>query len=297
MPSARVTPLPIAVTVAALALLSWLLTPVTAARAGVAQQYMQINICGNICYAGSNTAGQDVANSAYSHRADIVSINEACGNQLTAAKNALAAKGLTYQAIFGQTIAAGASVLKSGCQGYGNGLLIRYTASSAPADSVDRVMLPDFGEDRMLLCAHIVAPSFRYCVTHLSPGSSTASEQNRNQQAIAVASKVNSYLPTPVVLAGDFNTTPSSYVLDRFYGPYYSGGNGIGPFREVDACASRASQTSTCNEGTESTPFATDPKIDYIFTTDGNFTISDGDATSSVTSDHDPLFGSVIRNF
>ncbi|HEX8092656.1 endonuclease/exonuclease/phosphatase family protein [Jatrophihabitans sp.] len=297
MSGPRVKPLPLAVIAASLALLGWLLTPVTTARAGVAQQYMQINICGNICYDGSDTAGQDIANSAYGHHADIVSINEVCGNQLTAAKNALAAKGLTYQAIFGQTIAAGASVLDSRCQGYGNGLLIRYTASSAPADSAERILLPDFGEDRMLLCAHIVSPSFRYCVTHLTSGSSSTNEQNRNSQAIAVANKVNSYLPTPVVLAGDFNTTPGSYVLDHIYGPYYTGGNGIGHFREVDACSSRTSQTSTCNEGTEYAPFTTDPKIDYIFTTDTNFTISDGDATSSVTSDHDPLFGSVIRNF
>jgi endonuclease/exonuclease/phosphatase family metal-dependent hydrolase len=297
MPGARVKWLPLAVLAASLTLLGWLLTPVRAARAGVAQQYLQINICGNICYAGNDTAGQDIATSAYGHRADFVSINEVCGNQLTAAQTALAAKGATYQAVFGQTIPAGNAVLRGGCQGFGNGLLIRHTASSPPADSVERVALPAFGEDRMLLCAHIVAPSFRYCVTHLSPGSSSASERNRNQQAIAVANKVNSYLPTPVVLAGDFNTTPSSYVLDYFYGPYYSGGHGIGPFREVDACASRASQTSTCNEGTEATPRATDPKIDYIFTTDANFTVSDGDATSSVTSDHDPLFGSVIRTF
>lgn len=297
MPGAKITSLPTAVLVASLTLLSWLLTPVTAAHAGVAQQYMQINICGNVCYAGANTAGQDIANSAYGHGAHVVSINEVCSNQLTAAKNALAAKGVTYQAVFGQTIAAGNSALNSACQGYGNGLLIRHTASTAPADSAERILLPDFGEDRMLLCAHIVAPSFRYCVTHLSPGSSSANEQNRNSQAIAVANKVNSYLPTPVVLAGDFNTTPGSYVLDHIYGPYYTGGNGIGHFREVDACSSRASQTSTCNEGTHDAPFTTDPKIDYIFTTNNNFSISDGDATSSTTSDHDPLFGSVIRNF
>jgi endonuclease/exonuclease/phosphatase family metal-dependent hydrolase len=297
MPGARLPWLPLAVTAAALTLLGLLLTPAPAARAGVAQQYLQINICGNICYAGNDTAGQDIATSAYGHRADFVSINEVCGNQLTAAKNALAAKGWTYQAIFGETIPAPDPVLRAGCQGFGNGLLIRHTASTPPADGVERVPLPAFGEDRMLLCAHVVAPSFRYCVTHLSAGSSGASEQNRNQQAIVVANKVNSYLPTPVVLAGDFNTTPGSYVLDLFYGPYYGDGHGTGPFREVDACASRTSQTSTCNEGTESTPRATDPKIDYIFTTDGSFTVSDGDATSSVTSDHDPLVGSVIRNF
>ncbi|HEV2886967.1 MAG TPA: endonuclease/exonuclease/phosphatase family protein [Jatrophihabitans sp.] len=297
MRGARVTSLPIAAIVASLTLLGWLLTPVTAARAGIAQRYLQINICGNICYAGNNTAGQDIATSAYTHRADIVSINEICRNQLTAAKDALAAKGLTYQEIFGQTIAAGHPVLRSRCQDYGNGLLIRYTAGSAPADSVERVLLPDAKEDRMLLCAHIVAPSFHYCVTHLSPGSSGANEQKRDRQAIAVATKVNSYLPAPVVLAGDFNTTPGNSVLDHFYGPYYGGGHGIGHFREVDACSSRTSQSSTCNEGTHSTPYASDPKIDYIFTSDNHFTISDGDATSSPTSDHDPLFGSVIRTF
>jgi endonuclease/exonuclease/phosphatase family metal-dependent hydrolase len=296
MSGARFKSLPTAVLVASLTLLGWLLAPATAAHASVAQQYMQINICGNKCYSGSNTAGQDIANSAYSHGAHVVSINEICGNQLTAAKNALAAKGLTYQAVFGQTIAAGNSALNSACQGYGNGLLIRYTSSTAPSDSAERILLPDFGEDRMLLCAHIVTPSFYYCVTHLIAGSGSTNEQNRNSQAIAVANKVNSY-PTPVVLAGDFNTTPGSYVLDHIYGPYYTGGNGVGHFREVDACASRTSQTSTCNEGTENAVFATDPKIDYIFTTNNDFTISDGDATSSTTSDHDPLFGSVIRNF
>ena len=92
---------------------------------------------------------------------------------------------------------------------------------------------------------------------------------------------------------GDFNTEPDSASLNPLHHPSYAPGTGSGRFGEADACADRRSTTSTCNEESFSAALD-DQKLDFIFLSSRNWSFNDGDATSSLRSDHDILRGSSV---
>ncbi|MGQ0631775.1 MAG: endonuclease/exonuclease/phosphatase family protein [Sporichthyaceae bacterium] len=268
------------------------------AAAAVQEKYMHLNICGNKCYHGDSQAGNDLAASVRTSGSSIVSLNEICLNQLTRARSVLAEAGLEYQAIFGQTIQATAPALTSRCTGFGNALLVKRNAGAPAVDTVTRELLPDFGEDRLLLCARVIASNHVACTTHLSPGSNAASEKNRRTQVEKVVALLGAKSTLrPITLSGDLNTKPHSYVLDPLYSGSLPGPSSrVRKLLEVDACATRSMQNSKCNEGTHDR-FGTDPKLDYIFVTTNSWSVVDSDATSAVVSDHDPLYGTVTRHF
>lgn len=272
--------------------------PVPPSLAATDERLMQLNICGNVCYEGSDEAGRDIAASIASSGSAVVSLNEVCGNQLTAARDALAAQGRVYDKVFGTTITPGSSALKPACVGFGNGLLVRRVNSSTNVDSVTNDLLPDFGEDRRLLCLRVVSANYTACSTHLSAGSDATAESHRRQQVGRVVEVLRQKLALrPLVLAGDLNTKPGSQTLDSLYDSAFAGPSATSQrLQEVDACTTRTQQTSDCNEGTLST-FGTDPKVDFIFVVRNAWLVRSADATSSVTSDHDPLYATVSRQF
>lgn len=286
--------------VAAAAVLAGTFVVVTGTPAqAVSQTYLQINICGNksSCYNGADSAGVDIANSVINHSAVVVSLNEVCGNQLTAAKNSLSSRGYNYQSIWIENIPAGSSSLATACKGYGNGLLVKFQGAANPADFADRRWSTAGGEKRGQLCAHIVNPDYYHCVLHLSASNDDARRGDLDVFFPPVQNLINS--GKHVVVAGDFNVGPSNTLLDRYYTNEYSPA-GYGRFREVDgSCWTRPATEggSTCNEPTFAAWNVTDKKLDYIFVSRPGFGVTGGDVTASTTSDHDPLVGYVGTAF
>lgn len=285
----------------AVAILSSIFVVVSSEPAqAVSQTYLQMNICGNnnCDWNGSDSAGIAIADRIISSNAVVASINELCGNQLLAAKNSLASRGYQYQNIWIENILPGDSRLAPSCKGFGNGLLVKYQGSSAPADYTDKrwATVPG-GERRSQLCAHIVNPDYYHCVLHLSPGSDDVRRQELDVFFPPVQNLINS--GKHVVVAGDFNMGPANSLLDRYYTSEYSP-SGYGRFREVDgSCYTRPPNEGgdTCNEATFRGWDVIDKKLDYIFVSRPGFGVTGGDVGTWTASDHDPLVGYVGTAF
>ncbi|WP_206539182.1 endonuclease/exonuclease/phosphatase family protein [Nocardiopsis gilva] len=146
---------------------------------------------------------------------------------------------------------------------------------------------------RGLLCAKgsIEGRTTLSCVTHLTHYSGSY----QLQQAETVRRQLNSWAGgIPIILAGDFNATPTSSTLDKFYG--FQGGHGR--FGEVDerdtdrfTTSCRRARVRFCRSGEPT--HTNGKKLDYIFVSAAHFKNAMGDAAarSANMSDHNLLRG------
>jgi endonuclease/exonuclease/phosphatase family metal-dependent hydrolase len=159
--------------------------------------------------------------------------------------------------------------------------MVLYKGSSV---GVSITNLPSGGssEIRKLTCVATSEPgSLRMCGTHI-----TNNRDLQNQQVDLVRSVVNPYAVAPggyIVVAGDFNQTPSSGTSTL---KMYTGYGGY--FTEVDRVG--GCNDSVYNERTTWSGIYP-VKYDYIFIGANRFSCHWGDATSSQVSDHSPLRG------
>jgi endonuclease/exonuclease/phosphatase family metal-dependent hydrolase len=134
---------------------------------------------------------------------------------------------------------------------------------------------PAGGEPRMVSCVR--TPELVACVTHLD-----TDPENTPSQVAAVAARAGSYLSgSPVVVGGDFNTTPDSTALRPMYDLFAEADSADGEF--TGGCSrARCGDRFGYHRPTR--------KIDYLFLSRTGFGGVSGDAASARHSDHTPLW-------
>lgn len=280
--------------VAVFALLGVLVTPANAATYDA--KVLQFNMCGQSCRNGAvEPSVTAIANTILNFRPDFVSLNEACANQVTALRDTLAARGYAMTLRFGFTKPGGCT----GGANYGNAL---YSRGAVLDESIVYQYPTQTSnvEFRKLLCIRAnYALSYqraRVCTTHLLPN---AADMPSSPARAQVRELANFILPwtnagTPLIIAGDFNMTAGNPGLDPLYTSSYGVGSS-GRFVEVDICPGpnpRNRLSTSCNESTRG-----NFKYDYIFGSDYNHAVVDGDATTTNVSDHEPLRGVLRRTY
>lgn len=156
----------------------------------------------------------------------------------------------------------------SGEREYGNAILTRGEIVGGRVEP-----LPGRGEPRSLLVSTVDVDGFRMqaCVTHLSAWGRLGSKK-RLAQAQAVAAALEK-ATLPLVLTGDFNSTPTSEELRVFH-------NG--------------SVVTSCFVADVVTHRATKKCLDYIFAGNG-WTIRDARVLENGPSDHWPIVAELER--
>ncbi|MEU7895069.1 endonuclease/exonuclease/phosphatase family protein [Nonomuraea sp. NPDC049152] len=301
--------------------LTWILAAITAlapvvvpaqAQAASATSYRvwHWNIAGNTMHRASTTDGlvAAAARSIQDNGASFASLNELCVQQFDALIKSLREAGWPADpANFARFEATIPGRTGGPCAGkdYGIGLF-----SKRPLGKADRFTLPDDGnEPRKLLCAPLQEqPHLRFCTTH-----STFVDAFRLPQLEAIFGRLDAYFARgdQVIVAGDFNVSPSIARMNRFYSAQVNTPNNdhnSGHYREVDdadpaACPGYGETTVEAAGGDG--PCGTGVKIDMIFTHERDYvaSASSGDAKSSprtcggkACSDHRILVGSVALN-
>jgi len=263
-----------------------------AAEAVAANQrlyFLQFNVCnaavnGQRCYGGDSvTAAQHILNSV--GNASIMTFNEICSDT-----------SYRVSAQFGPHFYIETSGSDSPLQSTGD-------VNSCPGDHfglslMSKRPLLDYGpefysffedgsttEVRATACKRTVyLHTLRVCVTHV-----TSMESYRNSNILQVWIFTNNMRARgdtwSTVLGGDFNETPLSIRMDRFYSSVYSP-PGYGFFREADHChAVPGSAFGRCGDPTFAVGGTLNRKLDYIFFEPGLAYASASTATPSV-SDH-----------
>lgn len=226
---------------------------------------LQLNMCGNACSSGGLEVVAELVGTAERRRPFAVTLNEVCENQFVQLRADLTG----YQGRFDAT----GPRCRNG-ERYGNAAFIRTNELVL----IGSWRLPALAqeEDRRLLC--VAAAPAVVCVTHLSVDRSNLPGQ------IGAVVTILSGLSGPLLLAGDFNGDPADARMDPLYQR----------FHEVDAGDRRFLNqpvgSDVVNEDTYDRH-----KFDYIFLSDGGWSISGADAADAVNgrSDHDGLWATV----
>lgn len=239
--------------------------PTSADATAGGMAFLQFNMCGNVC--GTRFAVvADLEREITSHRPQpyVVTLQEVCRSQY----DRLVAD-LPYHGHFEPTI-------RDRCwdgTDYGIAVLVRTSdverLGSWPLPS------PAGGEPRTISCVRTAA--LVACVTHLDTDAA-----NTPSQVAAVASRAGSYRASgPVVVGGDFNTTPDSAAIRPMYDLF------------AEADSADGEPTGGCSGapcGQRRGYHRPTRKIDYLFLSRTGFTGVTADATSAPHSDHTPLW-------
>lgn len=182
---------------------------------GRSLRVLQMNLCDSGiagCYTGRSVA--EAAVMIRAERPDVVTLNEVCGEDVSALDRALseADRGGVVASAFEAAVdrRTGDAVRCRNGQRYGNGLLVRirppyrgYTTHGA-AYSIQDSADP---EERVWLCLHAIA-HFYACTTHLASTSPTfALNQCRYLLETAIPALRTHDGSDPVVLGADLNLT------------------------------------------------------------------------------------------
>lgn len=170
---------------------------------------------------------------------------------------------LGYNRYFGQTIRVG------GVGPYGNAFVTRYpiiTAKTVKIPDADDRSEPSNYESRGFISAIVDIDGVRvnFIVCHM--GLSTAEQRN----AVRAICETTDGIEGPMILMGDFNTTPDSGILDPLFER----------FSDTDAL-------SLTPGGCTFTSYAPDRKIDYILYKDLKCTYAE--TVTEIMSDHFPI--------
>jgi endonuclease/exonuclease/phosphatase family metal-dependent hydrolase len=279
--------------------------PIAAQAVEDPARIFQFNMCGAVptnadCTSkgesGEGTSVPAIVSSVLDYRPDVVTLNEVCSNQFVSLLRQLETAGYAMEGRFGATLervpTCGLTADGQTRGDYGNAVLSRLRITNGPEDDLTHTLpVAQDAEERGILCVDTAlrGRSIKACATHLSPEGDI-----QGAQVAAIRTVVDPWVERdiPVIIGGDFNVTPLSDALD----PLYNHNGGSGRFREVDETdhrflgACQVDVAARCRSG-EST--AGLRKIDYIFVSE-QFAKPSAEATTSPTSDHDPLRGTAV---
>jgi endonuclease/exonuclease/phosphatase family metal-dependent hydrolase len=248
---------------------------------------LTFNMCGESC----NKADTGVSITTLMQTIDakhpaVVFLQEVCRNQYDALKALSLQPG--HWALHGWTDVT----IPTGCGGsdsFGDAIL---THGAVTAGSVDTHSLGYAygGQSRKVICmrTHSLSRPTEVCSTHIGHAVEIGHKHQTDQIHNAYADARKDGKGVPLVLAGDFNVSPTSNALDAVYSR--GGGGAHGTMREVDACPGskgRAHHTSTCNAYTH---YGT-VKNDFMFVSDRYFSALSGQALTIKYSDHLAVLG------
>jgi endonuclease/exonuclease/phosphatase family metal-dependent hydrolase len=246
----------------------------TAAAAAVTAQVGTFNIAGNTRNHGSTEIADDVVRSMLDRRPMVMMLQESCYAQFHHTRARLAS---LYSGAF---FKVPDRKCDGGAGSFGNVLLWRRDALAVNHTKQYHLNSAPGLEKRQMGCAKSDRPPLVACTLHLSQHDQKSS---KDREMAVVAKTARGWATKyPVIVGGDFNSTPDEPQLDSMYLPDYGrGASGI--FREIDNLGSRTGEP-THEEG----------KYDYIFFT-RNLRWHWGDATFSRKdrSDHKPLWGAL----
>jgi endonuclease/exonuclease/phosphatase family metal-dependent hydrolase len=240
---------------------------------------LQLNMCGWVCRASDGAKEAGVADELADFRADAVSLNEVCRDQVPGIVADADERGWPMHARF---LVADPGGCGNGVD-FGNALLTR--AAILDTDVLTfTAQGTNTPERRGLLCADVdlAGRRTRVCSTHLVAGDEDPTGSIKRAQVVAVADRVRA-AGTPVVLMGDYNLPPGDRGLAALYSPSHPGGHGA--FDEVDQGVRRC----RCGEPTH----GRGKKLDYIFVTAADFSVVGGNTVAAGFSDHHALRGRV----
>lgn len=198
--------------------------------------------------------------------ADVCGLNEVRGRGALAGYSdqlGKMSKILGWEKYFGMTIKVG------GVGPYGNGLLTKYPIISAETHHIpdpDEIQADSNNEHRGFIKAVIDAEGRELTVIVCHMGLSRAEQEN----AVASLCTVIDGIDTPLIVMGDFNTTPDSGILDPLF--------------------ERMSDTNdvSVNPDVFTNPsYAPDKKIDYVLYR--GLVCKHAETVTEVVSDHFPI--------
>ncbi len=268
--------------------------PPPAQAASTTISVLQFNVCGKACGQTSTAVahGIEAAITASKPQPYALTLNEMCRTSYDRLQQDMTA----YRGHFATTMA------HSCADGSDFGDVVLVRASNPTLIGTWALPRPGGSEPRVMSClSSTVAGASKplvTCVTHIDYNASNAPSQTK-----AVADRAAALAKTnAVVVGGDFNNIPSSWVLNVMYNWRYSGG--YGAFVEADSAnwsRSTGTATSTYNQttgcGAWPCPSSSHPanrKIDFVFLSPAGFAGYWASALSTSVSDHRPLLASVI---
>ncbi|MBN0047439.1 VCBS repeat-containing protein [Streptomyces actuosus] len=258
-------------------------------------RFVSYNLCGNMC---SDARGYDnqrridtVVGEATgaTWNADQLYLQEVCRPQYDAIRSKLQSRG--FQGLFTATLTGRTDVC--GGSDYGVAVLTKGVVTDAA------VLDLTVGGESEPVKVPCVKTWTQYragwgCSVHLYWNDATL----RDQEAVKLAAQARQWEDEglPVVLGGDFNSTPRSKVASEFYEPGIDDG-GMGTFREADETDQDYFLSDPCSAGRtrcrSGEPTFGTSKIDYLFFSARHFTGAKADVLSQDTavSDHRLLRG------
>ncbi|MFF0751301.1 endonuclease/exonuclease/phosphatase family protein [Streptomyces sp. NPDC004267] len=259
-------------------------------------RYLSYNICGNNC---SDAKGYDnqrridtvVAEaSGATWNADQIHLQEVCRTQFDALGSRLQAYG--FQGHFATALPGGNPAVCGGAD-YGNAVFVK---GSVAETKVLDLTVGGEAEPITVPCVKTYTQSRANwaCSVHLYWNDATL----REQEAAKLAAQAKSWQDAglPVVLGGDFNTTPRSKTASYFYEPGINDG-GLGTFVEADETDADNFVADPCSDGRtrcrSGEPSFNTSKIDYLFLSAAHFKGAKADVLplDGLVSDHKALRG------
>jgi hypothetical protein len=135
---------------------------------------LQLNLCSSGiagCYTGRST--EEAAELVRAEAPDLITVNEACEDDLVVLRDALAevvpegSATSAFQAARDRTTGGGYRCVNG--RQYGNGLVSRWPTGSAGGGGIHPAQDPDDPEERSWVCRDVAAPSvLSVCTTHLA---------------------------------------------------------------------------------------------------------------------------------
>ncbi|MFF3017251.1 FG-GAP-like repeat-containing protein [Streptomyces sp. NPDC057939] len=257
-------------------------------------RFLSYNICGNFC---STSKGYDnehridavVAEATgATWNADQLHLQEVCRPQFDAIRTRLQAYG--FQGFFATALPGGNPSVCGGAD-YGNAVLVK-----GPLSETKVLDLTAGGETEPITvpCVKTYTQSRANwaCSVHLYWNDATL----REQEAAKLAAQAKQWQESgvPVILGGDFNTTPRSKAASSFYAPGIADG-GNGTFIEADETDRDHFLSAPCGDGRarcrSGEPTFGTSKIDYLFLSERHFKSARADVLpkDSLASDHNAL--------
>ncbi|MCB5164696.1 FG-GAP-like repeat-containing protein [Streptomyces bambusae] len=255
-------------------------------------RFVSYNICGNSCGAASYDSGRRIDTivaqaGAATWNADQIFLQEVCRPQYDAVLTRLGRLG--YRGLFSRTVLGRPGVC--GNADYGNAVFVRGEVQ----ESLDLDLT--VGGEKEPIRVPCLRNTVQYrtnwaCSVHLYWDDGTLA----GPEADRLAARARSWEDqgVPVVLGGDFNHSPRSSTMTRFYDRAVGDG-AMGRFVEADQsdadffdpAACTPGVTEACRSGEATVP-SLKKKLDYVFLTAAHFTTPAADVRplDLLVSDH-----------
>jgi hypothetical protein len=197
---------------------------------------LQLNLCSSGiagCYTGRST--EEAAELVRAEAPDLITVNEACEDDLVVLRDALAevvpggSATSAFQAARDRTTGEGYRCVNG--RQYGNGLVSRWPTGSAGGGGIHPAQDPDDPEERSWVCRDVAAPSvLSVCTTHLAyTVREVALAQCAHLSGTVVPELRARTGGAPVVLGADLNLGAGGPELDACLPPGHTRAGDGGP--------------------------------------------------------------------